>query len=343
MKIGLILPSHTGNANGESKDLGMNKEKVKYKTIAGDPYATEEKWMPACTLLSGTNVSTTISRHPLKKFVAFWLALAGCYVAAFALTNAVNIGYDWGYHAVEAIAEQANASNQGMMANITLGFAILPMFFGMCFGATIARERNWRFWLPVGLLLTFGSSAIACISVDSLSFFLDTLTNPDLWVYNASIFTMGVSGLVIGKSLCSAIHKRIRTKPIFAAISLQVIVFGTLLFWHGGTINPILELGIYLCTLFASAFIASYMSRIRNTYSAIAIPMIASSPIIIANFLNVLMNAISLPLDQVQFGLNLGWQALLSSIFISVAAVTSIAAGGITGKVIKMRSFLSVE
>lgn len=318
----------------------MNKEKVQYETIIGDPFATEEKWIPACTLASASPDSGKRERSA-NKLGAFGLALAGCYLVAFSLTNAVNIGYDWGYHAAGSIAGQSNTANQGIMANLTLGFAILPMIFGLSFGASIARHRSWRFWLPVGVLLAFVSSAIACIAVDSWSFFVRTLLDLEFWFYNVSILTMGILGLGIGKVLRNAIHGRVRFKPIALAVAFQSVAFGSLLFWHAQPIRPLLELVIYSTTLFLSAFISSYLSHPKDSFKAIAIPLIASFPIVLANFLNVLMNAVSLPLDQFHIGLQLGGQALLSSVLIFVVAVCALSLGGISARTMRRVRSLS--
>lgn len=318
----------------------MNKEETRFKSIVGDPYASEAQWLPACAMVSDHSISVGTEAKPLlAKFGIFCLTLSCCYIAAFAFTKAVDIGYDWGYHLVDKVIGQTHRDNQGIIANVSLAFGILPLSFGMFFGSTIAKNRSWRFWMPLGIFLSFASSALACIAVDSWSFFLQTITNREFWFYDASIFTMGIVGLSIGKQVALAIDKKFHIKPVLAAMSLQAAIFGSLLCFHGHTIKPIVEVLVYAAALFWSSLLCSYLSKPRDKFNAIAFPALAAIPIIVANFFNVLMNVVSLSLDQISFGLELGVQALLSSILISTLAAISIAAGGLSGQQLcKLRS-----
>ncbi len=317
----------------------MYKEKVRYKTIVGDPYATEAKWLPACALIAdGSVVNNTDSKKRMSKSGTFCLLLGCCYLAAFGFANGVSIGYDWGYHAIDKIVGQTHQDNQGIIANVSLAFAVLPLIFGIFFGGTIARKKTWRFWLPLGVALAFGTSAIACIGVEAWDFFVRTLVDREFWFYEASMLVFGSIGLVIGKNLYAAVDKRIRVRPIVAAMCLQVAVFGTLLIFREHGLKPLIELGVYSSTLFSSAVLCSYLSKPRDKFNAIALPTLASFPIVASNFLNVAMNVISLSLDQVNFGLGLGVQALLSSILISLLAGASITTGGLTGYKFAKRS-----
>lgn len=317
----------------------MFKEKVRYKSIVGDPYATEAKWLPACASIADSSVIDNIEgKKRISKSGTFCILLACCYLAAFGFANGVSIGYDWGYHVIDKIVGQTHQDNQGIIANVSLAFAVLPLIFGIFFGGTLAREKTWRSWLPLGVALAFGSSAIACIGVEAWDFFVRTLVDKEFWFYEASMLVFGSVGLLIGKNLFAAVDKRIRGKPIVAAVCLQIAIFGSLLVFREHGIKPLLELGIYATSLFSSAVLCSLLSKPRDKFNAIALPTLASFPIVAANILNVAMNVISLSLDQINCGLGLGVQALLSSILISILAGASIAAGGLTGYKFAKRS-----
>lgn len=290
--------------------------------IIADPFAQETGWLPACALV-GTKVSASPARAlPLLRLAA---AVMLSLLVSSVGPQAVNLGYDWGYKLVEQFFGQP-ASNQGIGALLALPFIIAPLFFGLTLGCLKQLCSGSQSWTVAGIVAVFCFLLRGELSASSLS------------TVNLQIICFSLLFYLAGFALSGAVSKRMHTRlrldrvVVTSLCSLVLTSVAPYLIQTTQTnLNWLTELAIYFCLLAMGAAQAARSARARSRTGAVLIAMLASSPFMLANLLNMFATSISFVMDHFGMGLNLGWRAILSASLISVASAFASTAGGLGG------------
>lgn len=246
---------------------------------------------------------------------SIYLAAAGFFVA--------HLGFDWGYYFVKHFFGQQHGVNQGVMAIVILYFLIVPMCMGMglaCFDRV--RKHPFAHSLPLLALLMI-----------SQTFILGTSSSHG-WELPAYLLSTLVSFALSFKTsafFVEQLKSRILLKPLYKSclVSFSAIGIASMLFT--GSVGTLRELLIFGFGLICASFMASSLAKVKNKTAAVAIPIFALAPLVMANVINVIITSFSLVLDQFKLGFELGWEALLSACIISLATVAATSIGGLLG------------
>jgi len=302
--------------------------------IVGDPHAPESVWLPACDAFRTTSIAASQNQPnaqlnaQLKTLPSMGLvaAISVAAVLAFTGTMAVHLGYDWGYKLVDSLFGQPDGANQGICADFSLMFLIMPLFFGLAFGWTKKAWGGTQRWLSVGSFVMLGT----LIGLDIWgNMFEDSLFAATLWIGAGLLFN--AFGIWFGERTYSALRLRIRILPLVACAVFASVSMAAAVFVLADSANFLLELALYAGLIALAGGWAARFGKAHTRSAAVLIAATATLPIAIANLLNISANIICLILDSLGIGPSLGWHALLSAAFITLAAVGASTIGGLIG------------
>jgi len=309
----------------------MAGKKGKRWHILADPFAAEEDWLAACNSGSVPLARRAPAVGLLTYLVGLLLGLGFAYGAcAF-----VHLGYDLGYRLVELSAGQPSpqAANQGWVAIMSMPALIFPSFLGLFLGLQKRRLGGSRRWYAALALLVLATFALA---------FADQRSS--------DLKEAGGHLLCLLSAVCSAFACFAAGDKLYGEIARRLnparILLPALLYLIPSTIYALLsaaeilalpfscaqEIALYILLLAVPTALASRLTRARTVGSALAVAAIGSLPIQLANLFNVAGNLVSLSLDTVNLGANLGWRALLSAVIIILLSASATAAGAILGR-----------
>ncbi|CAN5412105.1 hypothetical protein BH10CYA1_BH10CYA1_01600 [soil metagenome] len=292
------------------------KSKSAYR-IVSDPFAPEEEWIVAA--LSLPQVVKTESRTSIlqqaRKISSFRNATA---LAIMTVSSVflVRGGYDWGYKIVDLMFSQERALNQGMIANFSLAHLVFPVCFGILIAGRVrgshATKLKW----------------ILAVSVIGAAVW-DSLVDDDLFFRAAEIAFAGASG-VVAYLLTRWNRARLRVSNLNLPELWNLPVLGTLI--ASSTIVAFTSTGRFfaleLITYAGAISLISYLSRsVSSKRPDFESALLVLSPIFVCNALNVILNLLSMVIDPVKMGADLGWRALLSAVLINCVAYTALYAG----------------
>jgi hypothetical protein len=237
----------------------------------------------------------------------------------------VNLGYDWGYLYANKLS-WGHECNQGSMALMSLAYLIFPLLSFWTLGyLTRNATKVWT-----SLLLAFGGLAVLYpnLPVDG-SFLLNAI-----WALAAGV-TAGLSFFASHK-LFKFLQRRLDPTVIFrpaafvftaaSASALALTYFDSKL-----PQSPGFELALYSGAVMLIAHAASRCAHPKGTIGGAFAGVLATSPLLLANALNVGGNMLSLGLDNIRLGADLGPSALVSALLISLSAIAASILGGAIG------------
>lgn len=309
------------------------KEQIKNKQsqeLIGDPFATERQWLSACLAtrerlpISQTNNSRQHLRLPLSVFASAAIS--------YLFMVFVDLGYDLGYRLLERFYGQLSGFDQGIMALNSLAFIVLPLTFGLSFGAFkhVFRSSS-KVWGSFNLLLIAIFSAV--VMVGNKFTWLDLLyTTP--WTFTS--VSAGWLGMLFGEKLYRELRRRINVGKVLLSAIFTLLPFAVFshflpdLIGQTAVLLP-LEILLYFTGLSLTAFVAVSQSKLNEKTGAILIGCLAAFPLILCNALNIAANLFSLFLDNFGVGASLGWRALASALFLNCLAFMALAVGGLFG------------
>ncbi len=302
------MPQHT-QTSGETA-----------RKLVADAFAAEEQWLPACEAMSTEEGLLNPRRAEIIRSIGLIL-LALITSAALALLHTITVhaGYNWGYGLIEQICGQPEGEVQGIWSLTSLGIVVLPGAFGLAFGAHRAHQNGTgKGWLisPFVLAAIIPSGSIALV-----------WSEPSLFDWFWAIALGAVSsccllaGLQIGKWVYSELKKRMKAPQMFLWTSLALLPFAIFNFVPGPSSLPV-EVAVYFLSISVGAGIAAYVARSRNFSAAAIAGSFAMLPILLANFMNVASNVLSMAVDTLE------WRALASAIAISSVTAAALCAGG---------------
>jgi hypothetical protein len=251
-------------------------------------------------------------------------------VVGFGGALLVNTGYDWGYLFATKLAP-GEACNQGYMALVSLPYLIFPL---IAFWSLGYLTRAQHVWLP---LLTAGAGMAAIYHsapIDGTG--LANLVWPLVAAVTAlcSCFTSrNLFQFLQGRMNASVIY---RPAAIVAGLASLVSIPFFIFDWdlHPSAVG---ELGFYAVCLGLLGYVTARAAKAKGTTGGAFAGVLAALPILMANALNIGGNILSLGLDQLHIGANLGPSALLSAAFIGVCGLIACIAGGGMGAIIDQR------
>ncbi len=245
---------------------------------------------------------------------SIYLGFTGYFVA--------HLGFDWGYYFVKHFFGQQHGVNQGVMAIVILYFLIVPMCMAMglaCFDRV--RKHPFAHSLPLlGLLMI---SQLVVLGTSSSGW--------DLPSYLVSTLVSFAMSFKVSSFFIEQLKGRILLKPLYKSCLLSFSAIGVASMMFTGSVGTLRELMLFGFGLFCASFMASSLAKVKNKTAAVATPVFALAPLVMANVINVLVTSVSLILDQFKIGFELGWEALASACIISLATFAAAAAGGMLG------------
>lgn len=343
------------------RDPGAESDSVVLRDSKAAPDAVilrESKVAPDSVALRDSNVLTQAIPFPdshvssvnhERRWPVFSAALLSAFVLSLAFCTFTQLGFDWGYFAVQAMFGQlpGESSNQGMTAIWAAPTIVFPLMFGMMLAfcrATIPGAYPWR-------------SALALIvACETAVFMSDFDTGRLSHIANLGKTIPFVAFSLLWGFVCfeGARHKLqsllrkdadiIRIDDLRRAASSSLVylvpslVYGLLAAcnFSGSGQSVALEIAVFGGLIFASC--ASAVPRVRHEFAvACALSYIPVMPVIMMGLANVGLNVFSLTLDVFHVGANLGWRALLSASLITGISMIAALAGSITGRLLALR------
>jgi hypothetical protein len=249
----------------------------------------------------------------------------------------VDLGYDWGYIYANMVLH-GQAFNQGNLALMTLPYLLFPLFGFWSLGYLTRNEKRALLPFLVGIL----GSALMYWYVPVEGTPVANVVWPSVALITAS------ASFICSRRLFRFLQSRMNASVIYmpAAVALLCTAVCTLpvkLFDFELPKGPGLEMGLYSLLLAAVACFAARGAHPRGTIGGAFAGVLAVLPIMVANAINVGGNLLSLGLDQLHFGADLGPSALLSATFIAVSAIVACVAGGAAGAILASRQSSSAR
>jgi hypothetical protein len=313
--------------------------------LVSDPFAPESVWLPACAADSSGGLSA--NDHKFKKSTTDYMGMptrstallmaslvatlrlsaALLLSAAFAYVAymAVQLGFDWGYKLVERMFGQTAQADQAVTASYALVIAVIPCVFGLVFSFFKSALSGTRRWHAAYIIATLSYSTVVCLpnNVHHLFSSLEELL-PVIFGLMA-----GLIGSSTGAWIYGALRKRMRLVPV--VLSGLAALLPMVLYVLLSPMTLVVGLAIYSISIIMGSACAAYFASPRDRVGAILMAMVALLPIILVNFGNVTCNLISLGLDNLHVGFELGWRALLSACLISLWTFVCAGIGGSFG------------
>jgi hypothetical protein len=278
-----------------------------------------------------TTARAVFLRHPFIRFAGALLSSAALAVPG---AQSVQLGYDWGYKLVEALFRQPEANAQGSWAIFSLPMIITPLFFGMTFGyfkQLLSGSWRWSVAAPLAALIW-----VLALAHGDYSFFSDELP----WLFISLLCYL--AGATLSEAISRQLHPRLKLgRVVVTGVFCLALVSGAGYYAQDASLNWTSELALYAGLLFAAGVLAALLARVRNRTAALAIALLACAPFVLANLANMFTTSISLALDQFEWGLHLGWRALLSATIITSTGFLSCALGGLCGLRLRQAKGLS--
>jgi len=297
------------------------KSKSAYR-IVSDPFAPEEEWIAAALSLPAaaknetqTRIRSSVLEQARK--VSSFKTVTALAIMTVSSVYLVRGGYDWGYKIVDLMFSQQAALNQGIIANFSIAHVVFPVCLGILIAGRVrgnhATKLKW----------------ILAVSIIGAAVW-DSLVDDDLFFRAAEIAVAAVSG-VVAYTMTRWNRARLRVSNLNLPVLWNWQVLGTLTvsstivaFTSTDRLFPV-ELIAYA----SSIGLISYLSRasMRCKRPEFESALLVLSPVFVCNALNVILNLISLGLDQFKLGADLGWRALLSAVLINCVAYLALYVG----------------
>ena len=250
----------------------------------------------------------------LPWFCSIYLGFTGQFVA--------HLGFDWGYYFIKHFFGQQHGVNQGVMAIVILYFLVVPQCMAMglaCFDRV--RKHPIAHSVPI----------LALLMISQLVLLGPSCNGWDLPIYLSSTLVSFAMSFKVSSFFVEQLKSRILLKPLYKSCLLSFSAIGVASMMFTGSVGTLRELMLFGFGLFCASFMASSLARVKNKTAAVAIPVFALAPLVMANVINLLVTSVSLVLDQFKLGFALGWEALASACIISLATFVAAAAGGLLG------------
>ncbi len=258
----------------------------------------------------------------LSKLTAAVAVSAG---AAWCATCLVSIGFDWGYELVQKYAGQPD-SPQGVVAAMALWFIVMPVAFSLAF--TFLKDSWHGSWLwnliPAVLITSFSIYDMVTLEATSQDLFQFTP-----WATAALLCS--TLALLLGRKLYSWLAARTKVAAVLLPGFLVSVPAGVFLWVHDNNFAWTLELSLYACALLLAGGIAAFAGRSRRLAQGAAFALATCMPLLLPALINLTANVLSLWLDTMGAGGQLGWRALLSAGLIALVSITATIIGGLTG------------
>jgi hypothetical protein len=260
--------------------------------------------------------------------VGLWLgAVVFCAALIYGTSTFAQLGYDWGYTAVQHLIGQPH-DDQGEGAMVLYSLIVptftIAMFSGYMEGFFGGKVR----WRLAGLTAMAGLAMFFMGSPPDLN---------DAGVFAGAVTLTGAIAMVLSAPFARlAIELKKRTR----AVRLQSLLLLALLpWWHVFPTNTGMwvQLGIYSALMFVIAFLAPIASHSRKKESVFSSVFFATLPVNLLNVVNIGFTLFSLV--AVNFGfMNIGWHATVSATLITLVTCVVAAAGGACGgKLVALR------
>lgn len=301
-------------------------EKTAWKIIS-DPSAPEKAWLSACDVVADTRIApkTVGSTDAFESKFTAVCALVLAFGAALGVRAMVDSGFDWGYFFVKRLVEQPS-SPQGMVAAMALILVVPPLVYGIFSGQVRAffQKQSWIKYSPLATNLAYyGFIASRDISewYRLVPWFALSVALSYLVYYPACKFWTWARSISPAKQLLW-----------IPMISLSVI--GLAEFIPGEiNLNSLresvgIQLAVYTTIMFALSFVGGFLSRSRRPATTILFALATTLPIVAVIALNVVGTVLSLGLDVIGAGADIGWRACFSAIVIAMVTFSSVITGG---------------
>jgi hypothetical protein len=320
-----------------------HKEKSAFR-IVSDPFACEEEWLAAAMLLpTPVQPKTRISVLAKARKIAIAKTVTALSIMSVSSVLLVRSGYDWGYQVVdllfgqgesvykgEVLFSQDSALNQGVMANFSIAHVVLPVCLGILFAGRVRAKHSVKLGWVIALTVA------AAVLWDSL-----ISTSDDLHVRVLEVLLAPICGVAAyGLTRWNRSHWRISNLnlpelwnlPVLATLAVTAAIC---LFAQSENLFP-----LELCSYAGGIYLISYWCRTdsKSKWADLENTLLVLSPIFVCNVLNVVLNLISLALDSVKLGADLGWRALLSAVLINTVALAFLFLGRHFPKRVTMRT-----
>lgn len=310
-------------------------EKTAWK-IVGDPAAPESAWLPACHLTSDTKLARNVGKseatnRPLLAATALTIALIACVGAH----SWVDSGFDWGYFFVKRLVGQPS-SPQGMVAAVVSAFLMPPLIYGLFAGQIRAffAKQKWIAYAPLAATLAYYGWIIS---------------HGDEWYRDVPFCIVSLvltyAAYFVGCKLWRWARSITKAKSLLWVPMLSFGIVGILEFLPSQYgLNALkesvgIQLSIYAAAIWANSFIGGYLSRSRRTATTILFGLAVTLPVVSLMVLNVIGTLVSLTLDPLGLGANIGWRACMSAAVILLVTMCSVITGGFcAGKLRQLRS-----
>jgi hypothetical protein len=293
-----------------------------------NPFAAESEWMPI--LHAETDAAQSTRALKLIGFRLFQLVCSLLISGLVAIAGgfSVQIGFDWGYKLVEKFFGQPTGSAQGVVSSESLMFIVMPLFFGFAFGCCNRAWLSVRRWSISSVVMALTAvGLLSCLGATSLLAIEASAVLP----FTALALVFGIVGLGCGYQYLEILRRRIRLRAVLACGAASVGLLALVWSLCASDPNLIVEMTLYALILAAAGAWTATFTRARSQSGAILLAAVATFPILLANLLNILLNVVCLVLDSFCIGPNIGWQALLSAVFINVLALAAVYAGASIG------------
>lgn len=299
-------------------------EKTAWK-IVGDPAAPESAWLPACHLVSDSKIAKTVAKpestnRPLVAVTALAIALIACVGAH----SWVDSGFDWGYFFVKRFVGQPS-SPQGMVAAIVSAFYMPPLIYGVFAGQirSFFEKQKWIAFAPL---------------VATVAYYGWIATRGEEWFrtvpFCAVSLVLAYSAYFVARKLWRWARSIAKPKSLLWVPMLSFGIVGILEFLpHEYGLNSLkesvgIQLSVYAAAIFANSFLGGFLSRSRRTATATLFGLAVTLPVVSLMLLNVVGTLVSLSLDPLGLGANIGWRACMSAAVILLVTLSSVLSGG---------------
>lgn len=249
--------------------------------------------------------------------------LAG--MAAWCATALTSIGFDWGYELVGKVAGQPD-SPQGVVAAMALWFVVMPTAFSLAFACLKTAWRGSWLWNLIPALMITSFSIYDMVTLEATA---EDLLSFTPWAGSALV--VSTASLLLGSKIYQWLSARTNAAPVILPGFLVCLPAGVLLWAHDNNFAWTLELVCYATALLLAGFAAAFAGKTTRFSYGAAFALISTLPLILPCLLNVGGNVISLALDSLGAGAQLGWRALFSAAIIAIVSIASAISGGLGG------------
>jgi hypothetical protein len=247
-------------------------------------------------------------------------ALVMVLVYAYGGSSLSNLGMDWGYETVKHFVGQPKDDDNQFFGALFLTMLAAPAIY-VAMAISILKGSfggSWRWQLLLLPTAIVGYYLPTCFPFRVADFEF-------VFPYVVAV-TFAAICLSFGfDRLYRELARRTNAKRLLATLFLATAPAAMPMFlcgnWLSDLHNALLELAVYCGLLFVSAFWAPLSIRAQRQSAAFSAVFFASFPVIIFNLTNVVFATLC----------HLAWQALASTLLISLVTLVSITLGGICG------------